>query len=379
MLIKCVKAVSLNRNKHICMVIGWEHPEGLVKSTARRRCGQCIRLMSSRNGAFLTHIPFRSNPLNVIGLRWNSNSHSGSNEPEDKQKTNPPVSQASNAHEDQKHDESKKEADSTEGENVSPLAERKQAEELLEAPAKVDEQETSLEEGEREEYLTTIFEDMEPYMDTYDVYTQLIKAGFTADQADQLINLLVVQLNSKLSKLSKRYSQLYELENERYLFESAQQELRVDVTRSREAYINELINLINVLERDFHTISDELNNDYIQMKNDIQVTMNDQNSENTLHSKKVALKIQETNHKISTELNSAMRSEIESLRWHILRWGIMAILVCVFSSCTAFYVHKFRSMKLRQENEDFIPLVIYEPSELDDDDYHTDIDENDVK
>lgn len=228
-----------------------------------------------------------------------------------------------------------------------------------------------------DDFLTTIFENMEPYIDTYEAYKLLIKAGFTPSQSDEIINLLIVQLNSKLSKLSTKYSQLYELENEQYLFESAQQELRVDITRNRESHINELINDINALERDFDTKSDELNNHSIQMKNDIQVAINDQRSENTLMSKKIMLRIQETNHKITTELNMAMRSEIESLRWHLSRWGLIAILVSVFTTCAAYYIYKVQNQTKTKENE-FIPLVIHEPSEFDEDDYHSDLDPNTI-
>lgn len=226
-----------------------------------------------------------------------------------------------------------------------------------------------------EEYLTTIFDKMEPYIDTYEVYKQLISSGFTPKQSDEVINYLILQINSKVSKLSTKYSQQYELENENYLFESAKEELRVDVTRSREQHINELINLIHNLERDFNILSDELNNDFLQMKNDTQVTTNDQKSENTLHSKKINLRIQETNHKITTELNSAMRSEIESLRWHISRWGIMAILVSVFAGCATFYIYKIKTQRRLQQKNEFLPLVIYEPSEFEEfeeDEYHSD-------
>ncbi|KAK6457669.1 uncharacterized protein RJT20DRAFT_125480 [Scheffersomyces xylosifermentans] len=226
------------------------------------------------------------------------------------------------------------------------------------------------------DFLTTIFDNIEPYLDTYEVYSELIAAGFTPSQADEILNLLIVQLNSKLSKLCTKYSQEYELENEKYLFESAQQELRVDVTRYREQQINELITLINILERDFSIISDELNNDFLQMKNDAQVAINDQKSENTLQSKRIILKIQETNHKITTELNSAMRSEIESLRWHLSRWGVIAILLSVFSACTAFYAQKAKTTREEQSRSEFIPLVIYEPSEYDEEDYDTDLDRN---
>lgn len=233
---------------------------------------------------------------------------------------------------------------------------------------------TDTEAMSEDDFLTTIFENMEPYMDTYEIYKRLIESDFTPEQADEVINLIIFQLNSKLSKLSIKYSQLYELENERYLYESAQQELRVDITRSRENHINELINLINILERDYHIIADELNNHLIQMKNDTQVAMSDQKSENTLLSKKIILRIQETNHKLTTELNSAMRSEIESLRWHYSRWGVMAILVSIFSVFVSYYIWRARIARRQIEKDEFVPLIIYEPSEYDEDDYHTDLD-----
>lgn len=227
-----------------------------------------------------------------------------------------------------------------------------------------------------DDFLTTIFENLEPYIDTYEVYKQLVGSGFTPSQADEIINLLIFQLNSKLTKLLTIYSQLYELENERYLFESAQQELHVDITRNREQHINDAINQINAMERDYGIISDELNNHFIQMKNDIQVAINDQKSENTLMSKRIMLRMQETNHKITTELNMAMRLEIESLRWHLSRWGLIAILMSIITASAGFYIFRSRHQKQLSEKNEFVPLVIYEPSEFDEDDYHADLDPN---
>lgn len=225
------------------------------------------------------------------------------------------------------------------------------------------------------EFLTTIFEHMEPYIDTFAVYKRLLEAGFTPSQSDEVINLLIAQLNTKLSKLTTKYSQIYELENEQYLFESAQQELGVDITRNRENHINEAINQINALERDYAVLSDELNNHLIEMKNDIEIAINDQKSENTLMSKRIMLRIQETNHKITTEITMAMRSEIESLRWHLSRWGVITILTCVITAFISFYMYRSQlQKKLAKAKTEFAPLFIYEPSELDDDDYHADLD-----
>lgn len=113
------------------------------------------------------------------------------------------------------------------------------------------------------------------------------RLGFTEAQADLIIKLLIYQLNSKLSKLSTIYAQKHEMESEQYLFESAQQEILVDITRSREQHINELITLVNILERDFNIISDELNNDNLKLRNDSQVAIHEQKSENTLNVKKL--------------------------------------------------------------------------------------------
>lgn len=229
----------------------------------------------------------------------------------------------------------------------------------------------------KDEFLTEIFGNLDPYIDTYSIYKQLREAEFTPEQSDQIISLLVHQLNSKLTKLSTIYAQNFELENEQYLFESAQQEIRVDITRSRDQHINELIALINILERDFNVINDELNNDYLKLKNDSQVAINEGKSENTLNSKKLFLRIQEANHKITTELNSDIKSEIESLRWYLSRWGLITLLVSLFLGLIIFYNTKRRNVT-KEAKKDFAPLVIREPSEYEDDDYHTELDRGSV-
>lgn len=230
----------------------------------------------------------------------------------------------------------------------------------------------------KDDFLTEIFDNLEPYIDTYEVFKRLTEAGFTEAQADLIIKLLIYQLNSKLSKLSTIYAQKHEMESEQYLFESAQQEILVDITRSREQHINELITLVNILERDFNIISDELNNDNLKLRNDSQVAIHEQKSENTLNVKKLFLRIQETNHKITTELDSAIRSEIESLRWYLSRWGLITLMVSLFLASLIFFSNKFKNEK-NEAKKEFVPLVIREPSEYDEDDYHTDLDRSSVE
>ena len=252
----------------------------------------------------------------------------------------------------------------------------------LDSPFIISEQsERVLPEGaKKEEFLTEVFGGLDPYIDTYSIYKELRSVGFTSNQSDQIISLLIYQLNSKLTKLSTIYAQNFELENEQYLFESAQQEIRVDITRSRDRHIDELIALINILERDFNAITDELNNDFLKLRNDSAVMINESKSENTLQSKKMFLKIQETNHKITTDLSSNIKSEIESLRWYLSRWGLITLLTSLFMALIIFYSSKRKNVT-EETRKEFAPLIIREPSEYDDedeDDYHTELDRSSV-
>lgn len=252
----------------------------------------------------------------------------------------------------------------------------------LDSPFIISEQsERVLPEGaNKEEFLTEVFGGLDPYIDTYSIYKELRNVGFTSNQSDQIISLLIYQLNSKLTKLSTIYAQNFELENEQYLFESAQQEIRVDITRSRDRHIDELIALINILERDFNAITDELNNDFLKLRNDSAVMINEAKSENTLQSKKMFLKIQETNHKITTDLSSNIKSEIESLRWYLSRWGLITLLTSLFMALIIFYSSKRKNVT-EETRKEFAPLIIREPSEYDDedeDDYHTELDRSSV-
>ncbi|RCK55405.1 hypothetical protein Cantr_04145 [Candida viswanathii] len=225
----------------------------------------------------------------------------------------------------------------------------------------------------KDDFLTEVFGSLDPYIDTYAMYKDLRGAGFSVAQSDQIIALLIYQLNLKLTKLSTIYAQRFELENEQYLFESAQQEIRVDVTRSRDQHAAELLALINILLRDFNAITDELHNDFLMLRNDSAVAINEAKSENTLLSKRMFLKIQEANHKITTDLSSNIKSEIESLRWYLSRWGLMTLLASLFMALIIFYSSKQKNVT-EEARREFAPLVIREPSEYEDDDYHTELD-----
>lgn len=169
------------------------------------------------------------------------------------------------------------------------------------------------------------------YVDTMYVFNQLKKLGFNNGQSDVILKLLNENLTVQLDKMDNKYTSSMEMENESYLFEAAQSELRIEINTSRELDLNTLENEKNSLDNLLREESEELNKLLIVSKNDTQVLINDQNSENTLMQKKIKLRIRELDNKISTNINSDIKSEVESLRWQTTRNGIFAILILVFT------------------------------------------------
>ncbi|KAH3687255.1 hypothetical protein WICPIJ_001771 [Wickerhamomyces pijperi] len=168
------------------------------------------------------------------------------------------------------------------------------------------------------------------YLDTLTIFNELKQLGFNDRQCDLILRLIKDNLGNQLENLDEKILTTLELENELYLFEAATSELRVEIQRSRETEFNILNNEKNVLENYLIEESDELNKQLIISKNDSQVLINDQISENTLLQKRIKKLIQDLDNKISTDIRSDIKSEIESLRWHTTRNGIMAVLVLVF-------------------------------------------------
>jgi len=94
----------------------------------------------------------------------------------------------------------------------------------------------------------------------------------------------------------------------------------------------------------------------IVSSNDTQVLINDQNSENTLMQKGIKMKIKDLDNKISTNINSDIKSDIESLRWQTTRSGLFAILVLVFSIIGGVSISK-RMNKEEQPTEIILHTV----------------------
>jgi hypothetical protein len=181
------------------------------------------------------------------------------------------------------------------------------------------------------------------YIDTMRLFGELRELGFTEQQSDIILELIKDNISYSIGNLEQKMLNANELENEMYLFEAAQSELRVEIKTSREADLRALQSEKSLLENLINEESDDLNKQLIVTRNDSQLSINDQISENTLLQKKIKRRIQDLNNRISTEINGDIKSEIEGLRWHTTSRGLMAVLVLVFAIMSGVSISKKRS------------------------------------
>ncbi|CCH41753.1 Coiled-coil domain-containing protein [Wickerhamomyces ciferrii] len=169
------------------------------------------------------------------------------------------------------------------------------------------------------------------YVDTMKVFNQLNSLGFNSKQSDIILQLLNENLTYQLDKMNGKFTSSMEMENELYLFEAAQSELRIEINTSRELDLHNLDRMKNSLDDLVREEGEDLNKFMIVSQNDTEVSVHQQRNENTLLQKGIKMKIKDLDNKISTNINSDIKSDIENLRWQTTRSGLAAILVLVFS------------------------------------------------
>lgn len=198
------------------------------------------------------------------------------------------------------------------------------------------------------------------YIDTMRVFNELKKLGFTVEQSDVILQLIKENLSHQIGHLQEDILDVNTFENEMYLFEAAQSEIRVEIKTSREADLRMMENEKSILENLINEETDDLNKDLILTRNDSQVLINDQISENTLLQRTIKRRIQDLNNRISTEINGDIKSDIEGLRWHTTSRGLMAVLVLVFAIMSGVSISKKRN---REDSPQEIILRTLEPEE----------------
>jgi Protein of unknown function (DUF1640) len=186
------------------------------------------------------------------------------------------------------------------------------------------------------------------YFDTQKVYTTLKYSGYSGDQADMLMQTLRDTLYMAMSDCRENAVQLSTVQNEAYLFEAACSELRNEIQTDRTAQAESYrVNLAR-LSRDVEILRHEIEETINTMKSEIDMEVNERKNVTRGEESQVEMRIQELNNKITIDINSEIKSEIEALRWQTTRRGLVAIVVVVCSILIATSATKKEEKRLQR-------------------------------
>lgn len=165
-----------------------------------------------------------------------------------------------------------------------------------------------------------------PYFDTQTLYTDLKNAGFSDSQAEALMNTLQSILGLVVRDCLENGIPHWAAENEAYLFEAACSEIRNEILASRSVQAAQYRTDLSRLQRDYEILSHEADEWTSSLRVELEMEINERKSAARAEENSIQLKIQELNNRITIDLISDMKGEIEALRWQATRRGLLAVI-----------------------------------------------------
>uniref|UniRef100_A0A060T1X3 ARAD1C24508p n=1 Tax=Blastobotrys adeninivorans TaxID=409370 RepID=A0A060T1X3_BLAAD len=165
------------------------------------------------------------------------------------------------------------------------------------------------------------------YFDTQRIYSGLKYAGFTEGQADVIMLTIRDLLSRKLADAREKASPISAAENEAYLFEAACSEIRSDIQIARQTQAADFRSSVSRLQRDAEILQQEMAELMSSLKSEMEMDINDRKNATRAEESALDLRIQELDNRITIDIISDLKSQVEELRWQTTRRGLIAVLL----------------------------------------------------
>lgn len=164
------------------------------------------------------------------------------------------------------------------------------------------------------------------HFDSYSLVKQLSTGGYTLPQAITAMKAVRGLLASNLDVAQAGLVSKSDVENETYLFRAACSELSTEVKNNRRVADEQLRQQRTHLLHEVDILTQRLNQELLTLNDNVRGMFNDRKMAVREEQKAVDSRIQQINYKISVMLNSDARSDIEALRWVLIRRSVLGIL-----------------------------------------------------
>ncbi|KAH8600922.1 hypothetical protein B0O99DRAFT_589796 [Bisporella sp. PMI_857] len=191
-----------------------------------------------------------------------------------------------------------------------------------------------------------------PYVHHFDMYTLVQKVeegGFTPEQSITAMKAVRWLLAQNLGVARAGLVSKSDVENESYLFRAACSELRIEIQNQRKANDEKMRQERTLLQHELDILTQKMTQDLLTLRDDLKGMFDDRKMAVRTEQRAVESAIQQLNYKITVDLNSDSKSEVEGVRWLLTRRSVMGILFMAFMVLTSL---RYASVKAAKEKEE---------------------------
>lgn len=190
------------------------------------------------------------------------------------------------------------------------------------------------------------------HFDSYTLVKQLQVGGYTQDQAITAMKAIRAILAQNLDVAQEGLVGKSDVDNETYLFRAACSELSSEVTNNKRIADEQTRQQRTQLQHEVDILSQRMSQDIMTLKDDVKGMFNDRRMNVRDEQRNMENAIQQVNLTISVTLNSDSRSEIEGLRWVLIRRSVLGIIfMAVLTLSTLRYATYISHERQREATE----------------------------
>ncbi|EPE10125.1 moz protein represents a chromatin-associated acetyltransferase [Ophiostoma piceae UAMH 11346] len=167
------------------------------------------------------------------------------------------------------------------------------------------------------------------HFDSYSLVRQLEAGGYKQEQAITAMKGVRLLLAQNLEVAQSSLVSKSDVENEAYLFKAACAELSIEVRNNRRRADEQMRQQRTILQSEVDIAAQSVNQELVALTDVVKGLFNDRKMAVREEQKALESAVQQLNYKITIMLNSEMRSEIEALRWVLIRRSVLGIIFMV--------------------------------------------------
>ncbi|KFG86231.1 hypothetical protein MANI_008600 [Metarhizium anisopliae] len=189
------------------------------------------------------------------------------------------------------------------------------------------------------------------HFDSYSLVKQLEEGGYSREQAVTSMKAIRKILGQNLDVAQKSLVSKSDVENETYLFQAACSELSTEIKNNRRLQEEEMRQQRTHLQHEVDILTQSLNQELLTLNDAVRGLFNDRNMAVREEQKSVESAIQKINYKMSILLSSDSKSEIEGVRWVLIRRSVVGLVFLAILTLGMIRYTTYLAQQKKKESE----------------------------